>query len=483
MKLITSIIFALLVILNSVNINSQVIENNSKVVMSEADISSLSKTLKKYKKTKNDLTENNNLKQVIQLDNTNEIDYLRKRLALLENQPSNFEVYRINSQDNDYKIRAMQNEILQLRSLLNNQKLSSTTENDYPKQFSELDNANEIKYLRQRLSQLENQTINPEVYRNDSVDNDYRIRAIQDEILQLQTLLNNQQLSSITENDQPKQFSELDNANKNKYLRQRLEQLESQRSNPDVYRNTSQDNDYRIRAMQNEILQLQSLLNNKKLRSETNNPNIVYRDKATPSKSDEIKIVYAENLKREKQHNIQYTIDPINSALKVAEVAELSKITKQNEPNQYNDHLDSIQKTILDLKKTINTKNTIDTKNESPIKYDSLTSDYLNYKKQLFFDNNKKELDLNQIVILDGLVSILAKNDNIDVFIKGFASKKGNPIYNENLSLQRTESAKKMLVSKGIHPTRILTKYYGIDYESATDELARRVDIELLIRK
>jgi hypothetical protein len=47
------------------------------------------------------------------------------------------------------------------------------------------------------------------------------------------------------------------------------------------------------------------------------------------------------------------------------------------------------------------------------------------------------------------------------VYLKD-SSNKGNPVYNQNLSLQRTENVKKYLVKKGIHPSRILTQYHGI---------------------
>jgi hypothetical protein len=48
------------------------------------------------------------------------------------------------------------------------------------------------------------------------------------------------------------------------------------------------------------------------------------------------------------------------------------------------------------------------------------------------------------------------------------------------LSLQRTENVKKYLVKKGIHPSRILTQYHGIDYGATKEELARRVELSLL---
>jgi hypothetical protein len=51
-------------------------------------------------------------------------------------------------------------------------------------------------------------------------------------------------------------------------------------------------------------------------------------------------------------------------------------------------------------------------------------------------------------------------------------------LYNQNLSLQRTENVKKYLVKKGIHP-RILTQYHG-NYGATKEELARRVELSLL---
>jgi outer membrane protein OmpA-like peptidoglycan-associated protein len=64
---------------------------------------------------------------------------------------------------------------------------------------------------------------------------------------------------------------------------------------------------------------------------------------------------------------------------------------------------------------------------------------------------------------------------------KGFASNKGNPVYNQNLSLQRTENKKNIWLKK-IHPSRILTQYHGIDYGATKEELARRVELSFIIR-
>jgi outer membrane protein OmpA-like peptidoglycan-associated protein len=46
-----------------------------------------------------------------------------------------------------------------------------------------------------------------------------------------------------------------------------------------------------------------------------------------------------------------------------------------------------------------------------------------------------------------------------------------------------TENVKKYLIEKGIHPSRILSQYYGIDYASKTEKKARRVTISYIIRR
>jgi len=115
--------------------------------------------------------------------------------------------------------------------------------------------------------------------------------------------------------------------------------------------------------------------------------------------------------------------------------------------------------------------------------YPELMKKFDSFQSEIYFDNNSKEIKVDQIQTLDKITTILKSTDKIDVYLKGFASNKGNPAYNQNLSVQRTESVKKYLVKKGIHPNRILTQYHGIDYDTNNEELARRVEMSFLIRK
>jgi outer membrane protein OmpA-like peptidoglycan-associated protein len=115
--------------------------------------------------------------------------------------------------------------------------------------------------------------------------------------------------------------------------------------------------------------------------------------------------------------------------------------------------------------------------------YAELMEKFDSFKREVYFDNNSKIIKENQSKTLDQIITILKSTEKIDVYLKGFASNIGNPLYNQNLSVQRTETVKKYLVKQGIHPARILTQYHGIDYSETKDELARRVELSFIIRK
>lgn len=115
--------------------------------------------------------------------------------------------------------------------------------------------------------------------------------------------------------------------------------------------------------------------------------------------------------------------------------------------------------------------------------YDDLVKKYSNSSQNILFDNNSAVINSSYFDTLDQLVILSNSNSKIDIQLKGFASKTGNVSYNEKLSLERTESVKKYLIDKGIHPTRILSQHHGIDYASKKEENARRVTIIYVIRR
>ena len=156
------------------------------------------------------------------------------------------------------------------------------------------------------------------------------------------------------------------------------------------------------------------------------------------------------------------------------------QIENKSMEKEYADNLNDLKNKINNLKISLENK---DSENSKKSEYERLNATFGKLQKKIFFANNSTKIQPAYFQLIDGLVSTLKNNENVDVLIKGFASKKGNPAYNEKLSMQRTEAVKKLLISKGVHPIRILTSYYGIDYSEASETEARRVEISYIFRK
>lgn len=154
----------------------------------------------------------------------------------------------------------------------------------------------------------------------------------------------------------------------------------------------------------------------------------------------------------------------------------LTTLFKNYKETNYNVNFTALEKRITELQNELAAKNTVSSS------YNQLVEKYKSYDKSIFFSNNSADVNKQGAEVITELYEILTKNNTIDIVVKGFASNKGVALYNENLSMMRTESVKKALISKGIHPVRVLTQYHGIDYK-ATDEIARRVEISILVRK
>lgn len=104
-------------------------------------------------------------------------------------------------------------------------------------------------------------------------------------------------------------------------------------------------------------------------------------------------------------------------------------------------------------------------------------------KGTVFFATASSKLSETARTTLKGISHWLLQYDRIDVLVTGFASNKGNPVYNETLSQNRTEAVKKYLMEQGIHADRIFTEYHGIDYEPTDPQQAQRADILMIVRK
>ena len=198
----------------------------------------------------------------------------------------------------------------------------------------------------------------------------------------------------------------------------------------------------------------------------------VYKNPTEIYKSEKA-LVVKEN---DKSPKIAINKEPINTKTTIAPVVAKSSDSKDS----YVKAIERLERKIDSLfaaNKAIKGKKTIiftaSTKENL-----SLLSDF---QEKVYFNNNSSKIEIFEN--LDSIISLLNSNENLDLYLKGFASNRGNATYNQALSFKRTEAIKRYLISKGIHPSRILSQFHGIDYESINEKEARRVELSFIIRK
>ena len=203
-----------------------------------------------------------------------------------------------------------------------------------------------------------------------------------------------------------------------------------------------------------------------RLMDENNKSNIVTVPTNKDTKADDLKPKNSNN----PQQIIKHRIDTLYIA---------SQDSNKKDSLAYINQISMLKKQLQEITDKIDKP----TSNLAIDKEITVTLPIKDLKRKLFFENNSYVVKETDLPILLEIANLLKEHENFDVLIKGFASNKGTPVYNENLSLLRTESVKKALVSIGIHPSRILTQYHGIDYAETNEVLTRRVDVSLLLRK
>ena len=201
----------------------------------------------------------------------------------------------------------------------------------------------------------------------------------------------------------------------------------------------------------------------------------------------------------QKKMNSSSTSNSDNSKLE-REVAQLSRsiqdlekkmnnIPNSTGANQYEKELRDIKQMIAKInntksthtKETIQT-NTISNNNNTNTAY--LTSVIKGREiSQILFANASHALTEDSKNTIRNIAKLMKQHDRLDVLIAGYTSSQGSPLYNQELSLQRTESVKRFLMELGVHATHIFSEYHGIDYNAANDSNARRVEVKILVRK
>ncbi len=187
-------------------------------------------------------------------------------------------------------------------------------------------------------------------------------------------------------------------------------------------------------------------------------------------KEIELLKMVAENQSKEENLKKPVSLVEINTEKPAGNLVELAKESPKNTP------IDS----TLSQRITTSSVDTIYVNNKNQSNYNNLKNAFGNYIEKVYFKNNSSKIE--EIQKLQKSTKILKDNEKLDVYLKGYASNKGNAAYNQNLSFLRTETVKKQLISEGIHPSRILSQNHGIDYNQVNEGEARRVEISFIIR-
>lgn len=104
--------------------------------------------------------------------------------------------------------------------------------------------------------------------------------------------------------------------------------------------------------------------------------------------------------------------------------------------------------------------------------------------KMILFDFDKSNLRQSAMNTLGEITRVLENHQDFGVHLTGHTDWTGTEKYNLGLSDRRAASAKKYLISKGIHESRIKTAFFGEEQPAATNktsegrQLNRRVDYE-----
>ena len=123
---------------------------------------------------------------------------------------------------------------------------------------------------------------------------------------------------------------------------------------------------------------------------------------------------------------------------------------------------------------------------EDPIEKDikSLKAQYNNLDL-IYFATNKADVKAEDAIVLDAVLSILEKYENLKVSLTGHTDNVGSESSNDRLSERRVKAAKKYLVKKGVSEERISTGAYGESKPRASNDTEdgrsqnRRVEISI----
>jgi outer membrane protein OmpA-like peptidoglycan-associated protein len=98
----------------------------------------------------------------------------------------------------------------------------------------------------------------------------------------------------------------------------------------------------------------------------------------------------------------------------------------------------------------------------------------------LYFQKGSSKLSPGEVLALNEVVDILARNPGLQLIITGYADKTGDPVSNLLLSQERAASVKRFLKSSGLSEDRFVTRYLGDSNSNAQSASDRKVVVEFI---
>ena len=93
--------------------------------------------------------------------------------------------------------------------------------------------------------------------------------------------------------------------------------------------------------------------------------------------------------------------------------------------------------------------------------YDRIMSEGKYVTSGILFEVNKAEIDGESMGVINKMVKLMKKHENLKFSIEGHTDSDGDDVFNQKLSEDRAASVMNMMIQLGIDPSRLESKGYG----------------------
>lgn len=176
--------------------------------------------------------------------------------------------------------------------------------------------------------------------------------------------------------------------------------------------------------------------------------------------------------------NLKKQINVLNEELRV-----LNALSKNGNDTSYKAELATINARIASMDQNLSqqesARKAMTKNNDEAVK--NLKTTLAAFNQKVYFANNSNTVSAQYLPELKEIAGIATQNSaNVNVVLRGFASKSGSAIYNNEISFKRAEAVKKILLGYGVDAKNITILHHGTD-NSQNQSLARRVEITFTV--